>query len=175
MKFKFNKKYLPLYIAGAVLLILLLIPSSSSEETSILNATVTKLDLNLANSNKPQVPVKSAEQKRYELCGDTSTAALIIKLKFSLGYDKEPSYDTGISYRLPGSKKDMKLTRLARSECNYEVGFSKLELKPIKDATIVVYGYQDALTRKISNEPINLKLIDGEPIDNRQVEVTLIK
>lgn len=100
----------------------------------------------------------TADQKE-KLCGWIDQSDIIIQLTFDQGVAKDTSYETGFYFSPVYS-----VMRLARSGCDYRVGFNFSEFKNKGAAEVGVRGYSDSVRRQLEGEPLSLVFdADGRP------------
>jgi hypothetical protein len=105
-----------------------------------------------------------------KLCGWIDESDIIIKLNFADGVVKDTSYETGFYFSPIYSTM-----RLARSGCDYRVGFKFSELKNKGAAQVGARGYNDNNRRQLANEPIDIVFDEnGKPDIGNYIEVMVL-
>jgi hypothetical protein len=114
-------------------------------------------------------------KEENKMCDWVDKSDVIIKLNFEEGIVKDTSYEAGFIYKKGPNMIELRLARLARSQCDYRVGFNKSDFKDLKAATIGVWTYNGTNRQKIKNEPIMVDFSDQMPDFGKNIEVEVIK
>jgi len=114
-------------------------------------------------------------KEENKMCDWVDKSDVIIKLNFEEGIVKDTSYEAGFIYKKGPNMIELKLARLARSQCDYRVGFNKTDFKDLKAATIGVWTYNGTNRQKIKGEPIAVNFSDQMPDFGKNIEVEIIK
>lgn len=108
--------------------------------------------------------VKEEEKKEDKLCGWIDESDVIIQVKLPDDTKGPTSYIAGFLHSIDGSATARaNLSRIARRQCDYRVGFTVDELKEITGAEVYVAGFDDDERKKLENEPVNVTFTEGTP------------
>jgi len=111
----------------------------------------------------------SEKNSFQEYCDKINASDIIIKVNFAEGVVKDTSYETGFYYSPIFSNM-----KLARSGCDYKVGFSYEEMKDKGAVEVGVRGYNDSNRRIIAGQPISVVFDkNGAPDIDPYIEVTI--
>jgi hypothetical protein len=122
------------------------------------------------NTNEVSIGQTSEKNSFQEYCDKINASDIIIKVNFAEAVVKDTSYETGFYYSPIISNM-----KLARSGCDYKVGFSFAEMKDKGAVEVGVRGYNDNNRRTIIGQPISVVFDkNGEPDIDPYIEVTII-
>jgi hypothetical protein len=108
------------------------------------------------------------------MCDWIDKSDVIIKVKIPEGMTPDTSYETGFVYSKPDKPSlELKLARVARSQCEYRVGFNKSDFKNIANATIAVWTYTGTVRQKISGDPIKVDFVNNLPSFGKNLDIEL--
>lgn len=135
----------------------------SGDENKINEQTEVK------DTNEVSIGQTSEKNSFQEYCDKINASDIIIKVNFAEGVVKDTSYETGFYYSPIISNM-----KLARSGCDYKVGFSYEEMKSKGAVEVGVRGYNDSKRRTIIGQPISVVFdAQGVPDIDPYIEVTI--
>ena len=112
---------------------------------------------------------EGAAQKEDKLCGWIDKSDIIVKVIVPEGVKADTSYEAGFYFSPIYSTM-----RIARSGCDYRVGFMFSELENKGAAQVGVRGYSDNRRRQLVEDPLSLVFdAEGKPSIGTNIEVTV--
>jgi hypothetical protein len=112
---------------------------------------------------------EGAAQKEDKLCGWIDKSDIIVKVIVPEGIKAETSYEAGFYFSPIYSTM-----RIARSGCDYRVGFMYSELENKGAAQVGVRGYSDNRRRQLVEDPLSVVFdAEGKPSIGTNIEVTI--
>ena len=127
-------------------------------------------------TNIPTPALSPIVNETNKMCDWIDKSEVIVKLNFAPEIvTKDTSYELGFVYSKPDKPQlELKLARVARSQCDYRVGFNKSDFNNIAHANLAAWTYNGTVRQTLKGDPILVNFIDNLPNLGKQIEVETI-
>lgn len=136
---------------------------------------ISKIPLPVA-TNMPTNQTSPSVSEANKMCDWIDKSEMVVKLNFAPDIVvKDTSYELGFVYSKPDKPQlELKLARIARSQCDYRVGFNKSDFINIAHANLAAWTYNGTIRQKLKGDPISVDFVDNLPNLGKLIEVETI-
>lgn len=143
--------------------------NSQTPDTVPLSIPATPTTISTAN---PATLTPETGLFESSLCSWMKETPVLIHFNVPESLRDQSVYIGGFQYTVAGSSLPYNLARMARSGCDYWVGFYADETADIVSARVVAYGGDhNEINLQFANLATDLQFVDGAPVSGKILEV----